>query len=159
MFLEELIRSLDSEKVPYALIGGLAVNLYGVPRMTYDVDLVISLDDQSLTRAHNCLVRLGLRCRQPISIISLASENVRRQLEEEKNLKAVTYSDPAAPLREVDILVNSPLDVSDLLSRSVVMNYRGNLLRVISKTDLIALKNASGREQDADDVKHLLRTP
>src|SRR2546426_10085563 len=30
--------------VPYALMGGIAVRIYGIPRPTYDIDFTIALD-------------------------------------------------------------------------------------------------------------------
>lgn len=37
----DVYRSLNSHKVQYLVIGGLAVNLYGLPRSTKDMDLFI----------------------------------------------------------------------------------------------------------------------
>lgn len=46
--IEELIariaRSLDNEKVPYMIIGGQAVLLYGRPRLTRDIDITLGVD-------------------------------------------------------------------------------------------------------------------
>ena len=39
MFYLDLFRALDKHRVNYVLVGGLAMNLHGVPRMTMDVDL------------------------------------------------------------------------------------------------------------------------
>jgi len=41
IFLRDLLSALSDESVPHAVVGGVAVNLHGVPRMTYDVDLVV----------------------------------------------------------------------------------------------------------------------
>ena len=46
MFYLDLFRSLEQHRVRYLLVGGLAVNLYGVPRMTMDV--VLALDSANL---------------------------------------------------------------------------------------------------------------
>jgi hypothetical protein len=40
MFYLDLFRSLNDHQVRYLLVGGLAMNLHGVPRMTMDVNLV-----------------------------------------------------------------------------------------------------------------------
>lgn len=37
----DVYRSLNSHKVRYLVIGGLAVNLYGLPRSTKDMDIFI----------------------------------------------------------------------------------------------------------------------
>lgn len=38
MIYLDLFQALDKHRVLYLLIGGLAMNLHGVPRMTMDVD-------------------------------------------------------------------------------------------------------------------------
>lgn len=50
MFYLEVFRALEEHKVRYLLVGGLAMNLHGVPRMTMDIDLVIALDTKNLER-------------------------------------------------------------------------------------------------------------
>ena len=43
-----IFRRLNEAGVRYAVAGGMAVNLHGIPRMTYDIDLVLRLDDRNL---------------------------------------------------------------------------------------------------------------
>jgi hypothetical protein len=40
--LEALAQELEARAIPYMLIGGQAVLLYGVPRLTEDVDVTTS---------------------------------------------------------------------------------------------------------------------
>jgi hypothetical protein len=40
--LQKLARHLDDEKIPYALVGGLALAAHGFVRMTQDVDLLMT---------------------------------------------------------------------------------------------------------------------
>lgn len=44
--LDAVIGFLDGEGTPYALIGGLAMAAYGMPRTTLDVDVVVPADVQ-----------------------------------------------------------------------------------------------------------------
>ncbi|MBM4397684.1 MAG: hypothetical protein FJ087_18595 [Deltaproteobacteria bacterium] len=51
--LERLVAILEAEDLPYAIIGGLALNAYGHVRATVDVDLVMRDDDlDRFKRAH-----------------------------------------------------------------------------------------------------------
>ena len=43
--LNELLDSLDAMQIPYALCGGLALAIYGLPRFTQDIDLLIQESD------------------------------------------------------------------------------------------------------------------
>ena len=42
--LDRLLQTLDARSVPYALIGGIAVRAYAIPRNTNDIDIVVILD-------------------------------------------------------------------------------------------------------------------
>jgi len=72
--------------------------------MTYDVDLVVPTTQDALQKIDNLLRGLGLQCRLPIQLVDLSDDVLREQLRDERNLIAVTYTDPRDPLREVDIL-------------------------------------------------------
>ncbi|RTZ62405.1 MAG: hypothetical protein DSZ32_00410, partial [Gammaproteobacteria bacterium] len=48
MFYLELFKQLERHNVRYLLVGGLAMNLHGVPRMTMDIDIILLLDDKNL---------------------------------------------------------------------------------------------------------------
>ena len=61
MFYLDLFAGLDRRRVDYLLVGGLAMNLHGVPRLTMDVDIVLALDEQNLARFVACAEELGLR--------------------------------------------------------------------------------------------------
>ena len=37
MFYFEVFKAFYQEKIKYLVVGGLAVNLHGVPRITYDI--------------------------------------------------------------------------------------------------------------------------
>ena len=41
---------LNSNDVHYLLLGGWAVAIYGYPRATKDIDFLISIDDNNLTK-------------------------------------------------------------------------------------------------------------
>ena len=49
---DELLASvavfLDDCNVPYMIVGSFASNLHGLPRATYDADVVIEIDGQKM---------------------------------------------------------------------------------------------------------------
>jgi hypothetical protein len=47
---------LPTHNVRYLLCGGLAVNIYGVPRMTADIDLILDFDEDNLKQFEICVV-------------------------------------------------------------------------------------------------------
>lgn len=155
MFLHDLIRALTDAGVDYCVVGGVAVNLHGVPRPTYNVDLVVPLDMRTLRALERVLLGLGLSCREPFELSHMASRLRRRRLLRERNLFAVGYSHPTEPSREVYVVTSPPLEPELLLERAVRARLAGTELRVAALADLIFMKRVSGQLHDADDVARL----
>ena len=133
------------------------MNMHGIPRMTYDVDVVVSTESASLRACREVLERLGLRCRLPLLLEDLAPLSKRKELEEERNLRAVTFTDPSNPLREVDVLVAPSLDPDGICARAVAKGVAPLIVRVATIDDLIAMKRLASRQQDLADIAHLER--
>lgn len=72
VFFAEAIQALTDAGASFCVVGGLAVSLHGVPRTTYDVDVVVALDAQNLTRVDAALRALGLAPKLPIDLVALA---------------------------------------------------------------------------------------
>ena len=53
------------QKVDYLLVGGLAVNLYGIPRVTHDIDILISFERKNVEKLMEILKRLDYVPRVP----------------------------------------------------------------------------------------------
>ncbi len=157
VFVRALISTLNGKDVPYCLVGGVAVALHGVPRMTYDVDIVVPTTARPLRACREALEGLGLVARLPIGLEAFADPVVRERHLREKNLLALTFTDPSHPLREVDVLVSPPIAADELVARAVVRDADGLEVRVVSFADLVAMKRAAGRSQDLADVAHLER--
>ncbi len=50
MSMYNLLATLSDAGIDYVLIGGLAVTLHGYQRVTMDVDVVLSMDDENLRK-------------------------------------------------------------------------------------------------------------
>jgi len=46
--LKRISNSLEEKQIPYMLSGSLALNIYTIPRMTLDIDIVIDLKENKL---------------------------------------------------------------------------------------------------------------
>lgn len=157
VFIRDLAEALEDRGVSYAIVGGVAVNLHGVPRMTYDIDLVVATDEDNLRRCREAMESLGLACRLPVRLEALAVEAIRREYEEERNLRAITFTDPSDPLREVDVIVAPSRDPDGVVERAETVWAGGFSVKVAGVEDIIAMKRLAGRAQDEADVEHLLR--
>lgn len=43
--LQRVCKSLDENKIPYMISGSIALNIYAIPRMTRDIDIVVELTE------------------------------------------------------------------------------------------------------------------
>jgi hypothetical protein len=59
-FLLQITKALETHEVPYMLTGSLASSMYGVPRATNDIDVVISPTRDQLLRIVQLFQRVGL---------------------------------------------------------------------------------------------------
>jgi hypothetical protein len=157
VFFQQLVAALEAHGVRYALVGGVAVNLHGVPRMTYDVDIVVAMDEASLVACRVALTQLGLQCGLPIALESLSSDDERRRLERERNLIAITFTDSNNPLREVDVLIAPSVDPDGIVARRIARSAGEYSVWLASVDDLLRMKRRAGRPQDLADVAHLER--
>ncbi|SPD74985.1 conserved hypothetical protein [uncultured Desulfobacterium sp.] len=148
-------KGISKERIDYLVVGGLAVNLHGIPRMTYDIDLMILLDTENIIRLIRVLKRWGYSPRVPVQAEELADKKKRETWIREKNMKAFTFINDKEPLGEIDLIIDSPIPYNLLRERAVLFNIAGVEVPVISISDLIALKALSGRKQDLSDIEHL----
>lgn len=132
MFYLDLFRALQQEDVRYLVVGGLAVNLYGVERATMDVDLMLAMDAENLARFIRAANTLGLTPVPPVALQSLADEAARASWIEEKRMIvfALRAADPAAPT--LDVLIRPPLPFDEVWSRRVEKSIGGLTVRLAS---------------------------
>lgn len=157
MFYLELFKALEQHKIRYMLVGGLAMNLHGVPRSTMDVDLVLALDPENLKAFLGMAGDLMLKPVAPISPEGLLDPVQRQQWLKEKNMLVLALRPPDIMGPTVDVLIDPPLDIEAALKRAVRREVSKVNISLISIEDLIRLKEKSGREQDLSDIEHLHR--
>ncbi len=64
----ELFKRLSQQKIRYLICGGLAVNIYGIPRMTADIDLLLDFTDDNIEKFETAIKLLMYQSVFPISI-------------------------------------------------------------------------------------------
>lgn len=157
LFYHDVFRVLRDAKVRYVVVGGIAVNLQGVPRFTADVDVAVALEGDNLHAAATALTALGLQPRLPVFLEQLRDLEVVRGWIADRNLQAFTMQDPANPLRQVDLLISSPVPFDELERTADRLKSADLEIGVASLDALIRMKTGTGREQDRDDIVALER--
>ena len=157
MFYLNLFKALNAHNIDYLLVGGLAVNLHGVPRLTMDVDLVIALNADNIAKLEACAKSLNLRPSVPVMLADIADANKRAALFKEKHLIALSLISDKPEMPTVDIVIHHPLDFKKAYQNKVERDISGTPVMLASIEDMITMKKAAGRAQDLADIKHLER--
>ena len=89
MFYIELFKVLEAANIDYLLVGGLAMNLHGVPRMTMDIDLIIALNTENVAKFEACMKNLHIFPNVPDKLSELVDTKKREALINDKHLIAL----------------------------------------------------------------------
>ena len=57
--LRDIVSLFERREIPYVLMGGLTVRVYGIPRPTYDIDFTLAIPRPSLPEFYRTLQELG----------------------------------------------------------------------------------------------------
>ena len=139
--LRSVLGALDQARVDYALVGGMAVAVWGAPRATRDIDLLVRSED--LASAMSAVRGCGF------TLAALPFE-----FKDGTTLQRVNRVDEAGNLMTVDfIMVDRNLE-SAWASRTRVPFADGQVA-VISREALMAMKAQAARPQDLADNQNL----
>jgi hypothetical protein len=135
-----LVDELSGGGVDYALVGGLAVAVWGAPRATRDIDLLVQ--PAALEPALAAAARRGFDVRA-----------LPMTFRDGMQLQRVTRADGGALLSVDFILVNPNLEATWSSRRA--HETSGRTLWVVSRDALIAMKALAARPQDIADIENL----
>lgn len=152
-FLDILIRLRDAG-ADFVIVGGVAAALHGGSRVTFDLDLVPSLEPGPWRLTIEFLWSLGARPRIPEPLERVCDPHQVRRWREEKGMLALNFR-TADGSTEVDLLVSESDRFVELRDRAVAVAVQGRTFFVASLDDLIAMKEKAGRPQDLVDIAHL----
>jgi hypothetical protein len=138
----EVASVLESLSVPYMLIGGLAVSIWGEARATLDADFSLWVRPEDVG---NVVRELAARLKSiPADAMSFVAES--------RVLPVITSSGVRADL------VFARLEVEkEVIARATPKTVGGKTVMVASVEDLIWMKLISERHKDLEDARRLLR--
>lgn len=154
--VEWVLTALEREGVRYLVVGGVAVVLHGHLRTTLDLDLVLQLDRDNLERALKAFADLGFQPQAPVPLHSFADRRNRESWRREKNMTVFSLWHADHPGFAVDLFVEEPFDFDAVYRRALRVPLQGLQATVVSRDDLVAMKRATGRAQDLEDVAALI---
>lgn len=155
MKIVDLLQSLADNKVQYVLVGGLAVQLHGFMRATFDVDLVLAMNDENLLRFIEVAKQHALVPGIPVSIEALRDAAQIDQWHREKGMLAFSLREQRAGGSVVDVLVRPPVTFECLSRNAVTGMLFGRSVAIASIEDLLVMKKFANRPKDQLDVAAL----
>ncbi|MDI6758256.1 MAG: hypothetical protein QMD94_01055 [Candidatus Omnitrophota bacterium] len=150
-----IFKEFNAKKIKYIVVGGMAVNFLGIPRATYDIDLLVSLKDKNLQRFLTLLKKWGFKPRIPVDIMDFADKDKREGWIKNKNMKAFNLVNPAWAIQEIDIIIDTPIDYNKAIKGAKNVRFYNIAIPTIMIDDLILMKSKSNRQQDKSDISHL----
>jgi len=147
---DELLRRLAEANVDFVVVGGLAVNAWGVVRGTKDVDVVVSPDPENLKQIADVAVAAGGHVQQGEALLGSAF-SIASALAAGEQVAIETDLGRLDVVQGLDGVPSYP----DLRSRASEVEILGTTVVVCSIQDLKAMKQAAGRTRDLVDLEDL----
>lgn len=142
--LKRIISALTENNVEYAVCGGWAMAIHGVPRATIDIDLMISAD--SLEKVFD------IAKSNDYWLEGLPMSFHNGQIEIRRISK---IDDETGFVLMLDLLLVTP-EIIDVWQNKLIKPLENGSVSVVSREGLIKLKTLSGRTQDKADVEKLM---
>lgn len=155
----QLFQKLQEQRIRYLICGGLAVNIYGIPRMTADIDILLDFTEDNLERFETSIKELKYQSMIPLSIRTFVSKKEREKAISEKNLIAYSYFNSMSNYMNLDVLIDLPFVFEEMWQEKEERHVEGVCVSIVSVDHLIAMKKYSNRKQDMDDVILLSKLP
>jgi len=138
--LQGVFASFQKHHVKYVVIDGIAAVLHGVPRATFDLDILIEATPENGQRLLDALLNVDLGTAVLTTVDDLLSHEI------------TIFRDKI----RIDVQTETPsILFQDAWDKRQIMDYEGQTFSVVSRNDLITSKLAAGRTVDLEDVRML----
>ena len=146
---KSLLEILAQADVQFILIGGVAANLHGSARATFDIDIVYARSMKNFAAITSALSPLAPYLRG-------APPGLPFRLDENTLANGLNFTLTTA-LGDLDLLgeVAGGGTYENLLGSSMWLEIDGLRIRCATVDQLISLKNAAGRPKDFESVAEL----
>ena len=141
--LKKVSHQLRKDSIPYMVIGGQAVLLYGEPRLTRDIDITLGVGVRELNKLKETISSLGLNI-----LVERDEEFVERNM-------VLPTLDEKSGIRVDFIFSFSPYG-RQAIERAKDIKLGRSLVRFASLEDVVIHKVIAGRARDLEDIKSIL---
>ncbi len=138
--LRDVFKSLEKHRAKYVVIGGIASVLHGMPRATFDLDILIEADERNVKNLLAAFLDAGLGTADLITPEELLKNEI------------TVFKDSV----RIDVQTFTPgLVFREAWENKDTVKNQDYTIFMLSRKDLIRSKTAAGREVDMEDVRIL----
>ena len=141
--IEKIAQNLDRNKIPYMVIGGQAVLLYGEPRFTKDIDVTLGIEPAHAEMLLSILPAMDFR-----PIVENPEEFLRETF-------VLPVEDRFSQLR-IDFIFSLSDYERLAITRAVPVLIGTSKVNYITVDDLLIHKIIAGRPRDIEDAKSIM---
>lgn len=141
--IERIAISLDKEGIPYMIIGGQAVLLYGEPRFTKDIDITLGIDVDTLNKV------LVLTSKLSLTIL------VNDVVDFVKKTMVLPSLDVSTGIR-IDWIFSHSNYERQAIERAKGVKFGKTSVKFAPLEDVVIHKIIAGRPRDMEDVSTIL---
>jgi predicted nucleotidyltransferase len=141
--IKKIAAELAQRKIPYMIIGGQAVLLYGEPRLTKDIDITLGLGVEGLSLITEAVTALGLK---------IETDEVESFVKETMVLPVL---DAKTGIR-VDFVFSFTPYERQAIDRAPEVKFDNVPIRFAALEDVVIHKVFAGRARDIEDIKIIL---
>lgn len=141
--LERTAAALDSSAIPYMIIGGQAVLLYGEPRLTRDIDITLGIGAEEAGRVIDLAGKLDLEPLVPDPMDFISKTLVFPAMDRPSGIR-------------LDFIFSYSSYENQAISRGNKIKLGEHYVNFASLEDVVIHKIIAARPRDIEDVKAIL---
>jgi hypothetical protein len=141
--LARIAAALEANKLPYMIIGGQAVLLYGTPRLTKDIDITLGVSIDTVPGVVKALAAIGLKA-IPQDFKAFVEKTFVLPMQDAETGIRVDFIFSLTPYERLAI------------GRAKPTTIRDKRVMFASVEDVIIHKIFAGRPRDLEDVRSII---
>jgi predicted nucleotidyltransferase len=141
--LNKIANELEKHKIPYMVIGGQAVLLYGEPRLTKDIDITLDMGIEGYTKVREVVENLFFKILVDNPQEFLKKTMVLPTIEEKSGIR-------------IDFIFSFTPYEKQAIGNAIDVKINDKMVKFASLEDVVIHKIIAGRARDIEDVKAIL---
>ena len=140
-YYEKEVKTLNKHRLKYLVVGGIAVNLHGLNRLTRDLDLMIDINEENLAKFIFLMDKLGYGSKVSI--------------DDWKGKVAIAFRHNKIENKQIDVFMKNPIDFKKAYKKRAIFKIGKTKVSCVGLLDLIKMKEIANRDRDWIDIGYL----